>query len=68
MTTTATPIVVDDRTCAAALGMSIHWVRKDRVGKQLLPFFRLGTCVRYNLDRCREAWNALEIGGPKAAS
>lgn len=68
MSATPTPIAVDERTCAAALGMSVAWLRKDRRGSRLLPHFQLGSSIRYNLDRCREALNAVEVGGPKAAS
>lgn len=67
MSASPIPIAVDERTCAAALGMSVAWLRKDRLGSRLLPHFRLGSSVRYNLDRCREALAATEVGGPKAA-
>jgi hypothetical protein len=67
MSASPTPIAVDERACAAALGMSVAWLRKDRLGSRLLPHFKLGSSVRYNLDRCREALNAAEVGGLKAA-
>ncbi len=66
MNTHTTQIAVDERACAAALGMSVAWLRKDRQTKRLLPFAKLGSAVRYDLDRCRQALMALEQGGPKA--
>ena len=66
MNPSPTPIAVDERACAAALGMSVAWLRKDRRGARLLPHFQIGTSVRYSLDRCREALKTVEVGGPKA--
>lgn len=57
------PIAVDEHVVAAALGLSVHWVRKDRIGKRLVPFYRIGGAIRYNLDRVREALAAVEEGG-----
>ncbi|WP_088285933.1 hypothetical protein [Ideonella sp. A 288] len=55
---------VDEFTCAAAVGWSVHTVRKDRAGKRRLPFYRIGRSVRYNLDRVFEALREYEVGGP----
>jgi hypothetical protein len=43
--------------------MSVHWVRKDRRTKRLLPFYKLGEAVRYDLERVRQALRATEEGG-----
>jgi len=52
----ASPIVaVDEHAVAAAIGMSVHFVRKDRRTKRLLPYFRIGGSIRYDLDRVRDA-------------
>ena len=62
------PLAVDERECAAAIGMSVAWLRKDRRTKRVIPFFKMAGnngAVRYNLDRCREALAAIEEGGPK---
>ena len=48
---------------AAAIGVSVHWVRKDRLTARRLPFYRLGERVVYDLGRVREALSALEVGG-----
>lgn len=57
------PIAVDEHSCAAAIGMSVAWLRKDRRGARLVPFYRLGGSVRYNLARVRNALEAVEEGG-----
>ena len=67
MTTSAAPINVDERACALAIRKSVPWLKKDRRTKKLIPFYRIGRSVRYDLDRVRVALLALEEGGPKAA-
>jgi len=59
------PIAVDEDTLASKIGMSIHWLRKDRRGKRQIPFYKIGTSIRYSLDRVRDALAALEEGGVK---
>ena len=62
--TNETPrIAVDEVEAAKAIGMSVHFLRKDRRDKRLIPFYRIGDCVRYDLGRVREALAALEEGG-----
>ena len=51
---------------AASIGVSVHWVRKDRLSARRLPFYRLGDRVVYDLDRVREALSTLEVGGQPA--
>jgi hypothetical protein len=57
------PIAVDERACAAAFGLSVAWLRADRIGARRLPFLRLGRCVRYDLNRVRESLARFEEGG-----
>ena len=52
-----------EREVAAAIGVSVHWVRKDRLTARKLPFYRIGNRCVYDLDRVREALVALEVGG-----
>lgn len=60
-----TPIAVDEHGLQAALpALSIHFIRKDRTGRRLLPFYRIGKRVMYDLGRVREALAHLEEGGP----
>ncbi len=49
-------------------GISVHALRKARVKARRLPFFKIGGSACYNLDRVREALDALEAGGPKPAT
>lgn len=59
-------LAVDETEAAKAIGLSVHFLRKDRRTKKLIPFYRIGDRVLYNLDRVREALNALEEGGTRA--
>lgn len=56
---------VDEFVVAEELGISVHTLRKDRRKDRRLPFFKIGSSVRYNLERVREALDDLEVGGPK---
>lgn len=56
-------LAVNEYQCAQATGLSIHFVRKDRIGRKLLPFYRVGGRILYNLDRVRETLKSLEEGG-----
>jgi hypothetical protein len=57
-------LTVGEYEAAQALGLSVHTLRKDRQSSRRIPFFKIGSAVRYNLDRVREALTALEVGGP----
>ena len=63
--TAGTRLAVDEKTLAACLGMSVAWLRKDRSGARIVPFYRLGTSVRYNIDRVREALDKRAEGGAR---
>ena len=56
-------IVIDEHELAIALGMSVHFLRKDRCGPRLIPFFKIGDAIRYDRTRVREALIGLELGG-----
>ena len=56
-------IVIDERELAVALGMSLSFLRKDRRGRRLIPFFKIGDAIRYDRTRVREALIGLELGG-----
>jgi len=60
----ASPEFVDDSTAAPALGVSVSWLRKDRLGRRLIPFVRIGGSVRYHLPTVRDALLANAEGGP----
>lgn len=57
------PLIVDERKIAEIVGMSLPWVRKDRRGARLLPFFRLGSAVRYDVPTVLKAMRARSEGG-----
>lgn len=56
-------IGVTEFDMAELLGMSVEFMRKDRRGKKQIPFWRLGTSIRYNPQRVLEALSLLEEGG-----
>lgn len=58
--------ILSEQACAALLGLSIHWLRKDRTGRRIVPFYRIGGTIRYNRSRVLEALAATEEGGLKA--
>ena len=65
MQTAPAPIAVDERVCAPAIGKSVAWLRKDRLSTKIIPFYRIGKSIRYDLDRVRAALATTEEGGPK---
>lgn len=58
-----TRIALTDKEVAVALGMSLAWVRKDRLTKRVLPFYRIGDCVRYDVDVVRKTLMRSMEGG-----
>ena len=57
------PIAVTEIELAKVIGMSVHFLRKDRITKRLIPYYRIGDSIRYDLDRVRDALMKLEEGG-----
>lgn len=55
--------LVDARTCAAFLGKSAEWVRKDRQSKKTIPFVRVAGSIRYDMERVMAVVMATEEGG-----
>ncbi len=64
---TVPKLVLNESEIAAALGVSKSWVQHDRCGARILPFYKIGGSVRYNLDRVRAALDAREEGGTPTA-
>jgi len=56
-------LAVDEFECASAIGMSVAWLRKDRRGKRLIPYYRIGGRILYSLERVQTALATLEEGG-----
>ena len=59
-------LAVDEYAIAESIGMSVPWLRKDRRTKRLVPFYRIGKSIRYDLARVRAALANLEEGGVQA--
>ena len=59
----AAPTFLNENQIANAIGMSVHWVRKDRRGGRILPHTRCGKRVLYSLERVQAALLAGEEGG-----
>ncbi len=53
-----------EHEAAAYLGLSVHTLRKDRTGARRIPFYRIGSAIRYDLDRLDAALTNFECGGP----
>ena len=60
---TPTRTALTEQEIAAELGLSVSWVQHDRTGKRLLPYYRIGGRIRYNLARVLQALAAMEEGG-----
>lgn len=65
MSQAPTPLVVDEHAVAAAYSLSLWWLRKDRTGKRILPFYKIGQQVRYDLNKVAEALAKNEHGGAR---
>lgn len=65
MATQTTPhrIAVDEKELTQHLPLSLSFLRKDRRGRRLIPFYKVGDRCLYNLERVREALAKLEEGG-----
>jgi hypothetical protein len=47
--------------------ISKSWLRKDRVGKQIFPFYRVGRLCFYDLDEIEAVFQKNRFGGKAAA-
>jgi len=54
-------ITVDEFEAARALGVSVDFLRKDRRSRNLIPYYRIGRRVLYNLDRIKEILPTFEL-------
>lgn len=61
-------LTLNEFEAADMIGMSVSFLRKDRLGAKLLPYFRIGNAVRYSPDTLRQALAALRQGGAPAAT
>ena len=63
--TQAAPLLVVDHVMAPMIGLSVHFLQKDRRGPQRIPFIRLGDRVLYDPQEVMAAVKALTVGGPR---
>lgn len=62
-----TPVLaLNEVEAARALRVSLSWLQHDRIGRRLIPFYKLGKLVRYNPDRIKAAIARHEEGGNAA--
>ena len=66
--TTSARLFVDDEELAGLIGVSIHFLRKDRRSARRIPFVRLGDRILYDVDRVKHAMLEFEEGGPEPKS
>jgi hypothetical protein len=60
--------LVSDTEIASILGVSKSFVRKDRAGRQILPFYRIGDRCLYNPPEALDALQAVRQGGEASRS
>ena len=58
-------LLVTERELAQAIGVSVSFLQKNRVGSQAIPFVKVGPHVRYNLEEARLALKAMAAGGKR---
>jgi hypothetical protein len=56
-------IGLTEKEIAEALGLSLTWIQHDRIGRRILPYFRIGGAIRYSPERVRAALERLQEGG-----
>lgn len=56
-------LTLTEHEAAKALGLSVHFLRKDRRGARVEPFVRIGTRVVYRPESIASALERLEVGG-----
>ncbi len=57
-------LLVTEAELAPALGVSVSWLQKDRTADSpVIPFVKLGTSVRYDLEEARTALKKLHRKG-----
>lgn len=56
-------LVIDEHAMAQALSVSVGFLRKDRITKRQIPFYKIGKSVRYDLETVRKCLAARQEGG-----
>lgn len=53
----------NEHEVAEAVGLSLGFIRADRIGRRLIPFSKVGGRVVYDLNAVQVAVKALQQGG-----
>jgi hypothetical protein len=61
-------LLVDEHELAATIGMSVHWLRKDRLHNRTVPFVRIGAAIRYHPPTVQRALLDRMEGGRSVSS
>ena len=57
------PVTLSTQELAKALGIRSEFLKRDRRRARVIPFYRLGDRIHYDLVRVREVLISLEQGG-----
>lgn len=63
-----TAALVPDVVMAPRIGVSVGWLRKDRVTSRVIPFIRLGDRCLYDPPAVLDAVRAMTVGGNSPSS
>lgn len=53
--------ILNETALAKQLDLSVHKLRKDRIEKRGLLFYKIGGLVRYNLDNVMNSWRTTQF-------
>lgn len=56
-------IFLNTEGAAQVLGQTVRWLEADRIGKQLVPFYKIGGAVKYELRELHEFLESCKRGG-----
>jgi len=59
-------LALNEQELAAALGISVSFLQHDRLGRRLIPYYRLAGRVLYDRSRVLQALSLMEEGGAPA--
>ena len=46
-------IALTEQELASAIGMSVSFLQKDRNTRRIIPYYRIGGAIRYDIGRVR---------------
>lgn len=63
LTQPGSPLFITDTQLAPMLGVSVSFLRRDRIEGRRIPFIKLGDRCLYDLQDVLAAMRALKVGG-----